>query len=206
MKKQVVVIHGGKTYRTYKEYIFSLEKYKIDFEKIKNEGWKDTLEKKLGNGFEVIYPEMPNSSNAKYLEWKIWFEKIIPYLEKKVVLVGHSLGGIFLAKYLSENKFPKKILATFLVAAPYDDKDDEESLADFKLKKDLSRLQKQSEKLFVWQSQDDDVVQFSDFEKYKKALLGAIYREFRNKGHFTQNNFPEIVQEIRKIFSKSKII
>ncbi len=206
MKKQVVVIHGGKTYRTYKEYISSLEKYKIDFEKIKNEGWKDILEEKLGKGFEVIYPEMPNPSNAKYLEWKIWFEKIIPFLESKVVLVGHSLGGIFLVKYLSENKFPKKILAAFFIAAPYDDKDADYSLADFKLKKDISRLQAQAEKLFIWQSVDDDVVSFTDFEKYKKVLPEAIYRAFRNKGHFTQNNFPEIVQEIKKIFSKSKTI
>jgi len=206
MKKQVVVIHGGKTYRIYKEYISSLEKYKIDFKKIKSEGWKDTLEKKLGKSFEVIYPEMPNSSNAKYLEWKIWFNKIIPFLENKIVLVGHSLGGIFLAKYLSENKFPKKILAIFLVAAPYDEKNSDDSLADFKLKKNISRLQAQTEKLFIWQSIDDIVVRFADFKKYKKALPRAIYREFRNKGHFTQNNFPEIVQEIRKIFSKSKTI
>lgn len=206
MKKQVVVIHGGKTYRTYKEYIFSLEKYKIDFEKIKNEGWKDKLEKDLGRGFEVILPNMPNKYNAKYLEWKIWFEKIIPFLESKVVLVGHSLGGTFLAKYLSENRFPKKILAAFLIAAPYDKKDSDYSLADFKLKKDLSGLQSQSEKLFIWQSSDDDIAPFADFTKYKKALPDADFREFKDKGHFIQKDFPEIVKEIRKTFSKSKTI
>ncbi len=200
MKKQIIVIHGGDTFETYEEYISSLKSFKIDFEKMMSEGWKDTLGKKLGKEFEVVLPKMPNSFNAKYLEWKIWFEKIAPFFESKVVLIGHSLGGIFLVKYLSENKFPKRILATFLVAAPYDDKDSDYSLADFALKKDLRLLQNQSEKLFVYQSQDDDVVPFLDFGKYKKALLNASFREFNNKGHFRQENFPEIIQEIQRIF------
>lgn len=200
MKKQIIVIGGGDTFDAYEQYISFLKTYKINFEKMKSGGWKDSLEKKLGKGFEVILPNMPNKYNAKYLEWKIWWEKIIPHLEPEVVLAGHSLGGIFLAKYLSENRFPKKILAAFLIAAPYDDKDMEDSLADFKLKKDLSRLRDQSDKLFVWQSADDDIVPFSDFEKYKKSLPGANFREFKNKGHFTQKNFPELVREIRKIF------
>lgn len=204
MKKQIIVIYGGDIFNSYKEYISFLKSYKINFEKMKSGGWKDSLQKKLGKSFEVILPNMPNKYNAKYLEWKIWFEKIIPFLEKRVVLVGHSLGGIFLAKYLSENKFPKKILAAFLIAAPYDDKDADYSLADFKLKKDLSLLQKQSKKLYIWQSEDDDIVPFADFEKYKKVLPDANYRVFKNKGHFIQKTFPEIVQEIRKVFSKLK--
>ena len=200
MKKQIIVIHGGDTFETYEEYIFSLKSFEIDFEKMMSKGWKDNLEKDLGRGFEVVLPKMPNSFNAKYLEWKIWFEKIAPFFESKVVLIGHSLGGIFLAKYLSENKFPKRILVTFLVAAPYDDKNLDDSLADFVLKKDLNLLQNQSEKLFIYQSQDDDIVPFVDFKKYKKALPNASFREFDNKGHFRQKNFPEIIQEIRRIF------
>ena len=200
MKKQVIIIHGGNTFDTYKQYISFLKSFEIDFEKMTSKEWKDNLEKELGREFEVVLPRMPNAFNAKYLEWKIWFGKMIPFFENKVVLIGHSLGGIFLAKYLSENKFPKKILATFLVAAPYDDKNSDDSLADFILKKDLSLSQNQSEKLFIYQSQDDDVVPFADFEKYKKALPDANFREFNNKGHFRQKNFPEIVQEIRKVF------
>ena len=200
MKKQIIVIHGGDTFNTYKEYISFLRNYKIDFERMLSKGWKNSLQEKLGKGFEVVLPKMPNSSNAKYVEWKIWFEKLFPFLEKEVVLVGHSLGGIFLAKYLSENKLPKKILATFLVASPFDDKGSKDSLADFKLKKDLSGLQNQPKELFFYHSQDDDVVPFAGFEKYKKALPSAHYKEFKDKGHFAQNSFPEIVRDIKRIF------
>lgn len=201
MKKQIIIIGGGNTFDSYKQYISFLKKIKLDFERMNSAGWKDTLEKDLGRGFEVIRPKMPNPSNAKYSEWKIWWEKIIPHLEKEVVLVGHSLGGIFLAKYLLENKFPKKILAVFLIAAPYDDKGEEDSLADFDLKKDISGLQDQSEKLFIWQSMDDDVVDFADLGKYQKVLPLANCRESKNKRHFNQKNFPELVREIKKFFA-----
>ena len=200
MKKQIIVIHGGETFDTYKQYIADLKSIEVDFEKMMSGGWKNTLGEKLGRGFEIVLPKMPNSFNAKYLEWKIWFEKIAPFFENEVVLIGHSLGGIFLAKYLSENKFPKEIIATFLVAAPYDNKDADYSLADFTLKKDLELLQNQSKKLFIYQSKDDDVVSFADFEKYKKALPDASFRKFSNRGHFSQKNFPEIIREIRKVF------
>jgi len=200
MKKQIIVIHGGETFDRYEQYISFLKSIEIDFEKMRSKGWKDNLEKDLGRRFEVVLPKMPNAFNAKYLEWKIWFEKIIPFFENEVVLIGHSLGGIFLSKYLSENKFPKKILATFLVAAPYDDKNADYSLADFTLKEDLSLLQNQSEKLFIYQSRDDDVVPFADFKKYKKALPDAIFKEFKNRKHFMQGNFSEIEQEIRRVF------
>ena len=77
MKKQIIIIHGGETFETYKQYISFLKSIEIDFEKMTSEGWKDTLGKKLGRGFEIVLPRMPNSFNAKYLEWKIWFEKMI---------------------------------------------------------------------------------------------------------------------------------
>lgn len=200
MKKQIILIHGGDTFDTYQEYLTFLKNFKIDFKDNESERWKDSLKKKLGRDFEVIQPRMPNAINAKYLEWKIWFEKHIPFMEKRVVLVGHSLGGIFLVKYLSENKFPKKILGTFLVAAPFDDKDSDYTLADFKLPKDLSRLEKQGGELFFYQSQDDSVVPFKDFGKYKKALPSANFREFKNRDHFNQATFPELVRDIKNLY------
>ena len=200
MKKQVVVIHGGGVFVNYKEYIAFLKKREIN---IKNNGdWKRCLGEKLGKDFEVIIPAMPNYSNAKYMEWKIWFEKLFPYLKDGVVLVGHSLGAIFLTRYLSENKFPKKILATILVAAPYDDKRSAARLAGFVLKENLSLLQNQSGELIFYHSRDDKSVPFECFEKYKEFLPKANFKEFKSRGHFQQNSFPEIILEIRKLFDK----
>jgi predicted alpha/beta hydrolase family esterase len=142
---------------------------------------------------------MPNSMNAKYKEWKIMFEKLFPFFKNNLILLGHSLGGIFLAKYLSENKFPRKIKATFLVAAPYDDKTTKDSLGDFKLPKKLDKFQKQGGKIFLYQSKDDLSVSLVDLKKYKKSLPEAEVVMFRKKGHFNQVEFPEIVKDIKRL-------
>lgn len=201
MKKQIIIIHGGDAFNTYEEYLAFLKKYELNFEKIKTKGWKDTLGEKLGKDFEVILPKMPNSMNARYKEWKIMFNKFLPFFKNNLVLVGHSLGGIFLAKYLSENKLPKKILATFLVAAPYRDKDSKDSLGDFILPKNLEKFQEQGGRVFICHSQDDPCISFADLEKYQHALPQAKTMMFKNRKHFNQAEFPELVSNIKKLYS-----
>ena len=109
MKKkiQIFMIHGGMTFKNKKDYLHFLKTRKISIEeKIK---WSNEFfKKKLGKDFEIIKPRMPLQDNAKYEEWKIHFEKHFSQLRNNIILIGESLGGIFLAKYLSEHKFPKK--------------------------------------------------------------------------------------------------
>lgn len=199
MKKQIVVIQGGHNFDTYKEYMAFLNNYKIDIGKLKTKRWKENLAERLGKDFQVISPKMPNSMNAKYKEWKIMFEKLFPFLRNNLILLGHSLGGIFLAKYLSENKFPKKILATFLIAAPYDRETRKKSLADFILPKSLNKFQAQGGNIFLYHSKDDPVVPFVSCKKYKNVLPEAEAVIFKNKGHFDQTEFPEIVKNIKNL-------
>lgn len=198
---QIIVIHGGDTFNTYEEYITFLKGWRIDFDDIRSKrtDWKDGLQAALGDGFEVIAPKMPNKLNAKYLEWKIWLEKFIPHLEPEVVLVGHSMGGIFLAKYLAENDFPKTIKGLFLVAAPYDEKDTDESLADFNFSGDLKKVGEQAQSIFLYQSADDPVVPFADFAKYQAALPHAVARQLEGRGHINQETFPELVADIKSL-------
>jgi len=65
MKKQIIIIHGGETFDTYKDYLKYLKDYEIDFEKLKRKRWKDNLEEELKNDFEIIKPQMPSARNAK---------------------------------------------------------------------------------------------------------------------------------------------
>jgi len=129
------------------------------------------LDKELGKQFEIIRPRFPLSEDSKYNDWKINFERYIPFLKNNVILIGSSLGGIFLAKYLSENKFPKKILATYIICPPYDNTLPDEDLAGgFKLKDDLSLIEKNCKNTTFIFSKDDDVVPVSHAEKYKSKL------------------------------------
>ncbi len=197
MKQQVLVVHGGDTFEKYNDYINFLKSFEIDLDKFRRGGWKDVLQTRLGGKFDVIYPQMPNKFNANYIEWKIWFEKILNLLGNNLILIGHSLGGIFLAKYLSENKVNKKIRATILVAAVFDETG--ESLTNFRLPKSLDNFLNQSEKIYLIHSRDDQVVPFEAMGKYKKLLPKAEVITFEDRGHFNQEKFSEIVELIKKI-------
>ncbi len=196
MKKQVVIIHGGTTFDSYGEYLKYLLSCELSVEKLFKKDWKDLLASELPD-FEVLYPKMPNAKNARYPEWKIWFEKLFPLLYDDVTLVGHSLGGIFLAKYLTENSFPKKIKSLHLVAPPYDTEHCKESLADFALSGKVDGLEKYTDKIFLYQSKDDPSVPFADVLKYEKDIPSAKLIPFEDRGHFTQEEFPELLNNIK---------
>ncbi|NOY35709.1 MAG: alpha/beta hydrolase [bacterium] len=197
-QEQVVFIHGGETFDSYEDYLGYLRECEFDPEKAGEKGWKDSLEERLGEDFEVIAPTMPCKFNARYEEWRIWFNKVVPFLKNGVILIGHSLGGIFLAKYLSENDFPRKISATYLIAAPYDAEDSEYSLADFALPESLKNFHQQGREIFIFHSEDDPVVPFQDSEKYLRAMPGAEKANFKNREHFSQEEFPELVESIKR--------
>lgn len=159
------------------------------------------LDKTLSKKYEITRPRMPLQDNARYEEWKIHFERYIPLLRDNVILIGNSLGGIFLAQYLSQNKFPKKIKAVFLVCPPFDGSlSDEDLVGGFKLKNDLSLLQKSTDNLYLMFSKDDDVVPVDHAEKYRKKLPCAKIVIYKSKnGHFQVSEFPEIVQMIKSL-------
>jgi predicted alpha/beta hydrolase family esterase len=196
MKTQVVLLHGGSSYKSHEDYLKDLINSSVSLDRMRaRRDWKEVLAKSLANEAEVFIPRLPNANNAQYDEWKIWFDKIASVLSDEVILVGHSLGGIFLAKYLSENVFPKKIIATFLLAAPFenfDNPDELESLEQFKLPASLSLLQEQGGAVYLLHSKDDPVVPYDEVLKYKNALPQATLISYDDKHHFIAEEFKEM--------------
>lgn len=205
MKQQVLHIHGGETFKTYEDYLKFLKEYKFDLERFENKksSWAKHLQEDLGNNYKVFNPIMPNARNAKYMEWKIWLKKYFPYLQDNIILTGMSLGAIFWAKYLSENKFPVKISQLHLVAGPFDNdscvlsEGESCDLIDFNHNGDLSLIEKQVPKIFIYHSKDDDVVGFDSLNKFAKALPSAKIFAFDGYGHFSVEKFPEILDNIK---------
>jgi predicted alpha/beta hydrolase family esterase len=108
---------------------------------------------------------MPCKQNAKYEEWKIVFEKYLSLLDKEIIVIGHSLGGIFIAKYLSENNIATTVQALYLIAAPHSKNELGESLGDFLLEKDMDVISKHCENVFLVHSEDDPVVPIAHISK-----------------------------------------
>jgi len=208
MKKQILYIHGGNAYVEYDNFLQDLKNKTLrDLPtSSKNKIWAETLEGELGNNFEIFTPTMPNKQNAKYQEWKIWLERYFPYLRDDIVLVGWSLGGMFLLKYLSEETFPVKIRAFYCLASPSGWFDTEgilegEDGGDFRFSKDiLKKIENKVEKINLWHSEDDFVVPFSEFRALAKELPKAETKTFSDKNHFLIENFPELIEAIKEEF------
>lgn len=190
------------TFKNRKDYLLYLKNQEVSFAKKKK--WsREYLDESLGKGFEIARPNMPLGDNAKYEDWKIYFEHYIPLLKKDFILIGVSLGGIFLAKYLSENKLPIPALSIYLVCPPFDDTvKGEDLVGGFKLKSDLSKLSQNTKNLYLMFSADDECVPVSHAEKYRRKLEQfpntkiIIYKS--KNGHFQISKFPEIVKMIKK--------
>ena len=196
-KPQILMIHGGMTFKNEKEYLHWLKTRKVSTEK--RPYWEADLEEKLERKFEIIRPRMPKQDDAKYKDWKIAFERYLPLLRKNFILIGSSLGGIFLAKYLSEHKLSKKALSVYLVCAPFDNSlPTEDLVGGFKLQTDLSLIEKNCKNLHLLFSKDDDIVPAAHAEKYREKLKKAHIVVYKSKkGHFRVSTFPEIIKMIK---------
>lgn len=194
----VVVIHGGEPFDSYDEYLHYLETRTVTAAHFNpRSDWKARLPADLGSGFKVFLPRMPNGQNAKFREWSIWLSRLAPLLDEEVIFVGESLGGTFIAKELSRQWFPRKVLATILVAAPFTDEGSPLSLATFKLPSSLEPLGAQGGKIHIFHSEDDPVIPRSHAGMYQRALPGSKVHLLERRGHFNIESFPEIVSLIR---------
>ena len=197
--KQVVVIGGGTTFARYEDYIESLRTKVVRIDRIAySPSWKQSLQERLGSEYLVLIPSMPNTANAKYSEWKIYFDRVVEVLEDDCILLGHSMGGIFLAKYLSENKLPIRIGATVLIAAPFSD-ETAEDLDEFKLETLSEHFKQQAGKVILFGAHDDPVIAASDFERYQSELSSAEVHEVSAQDHYVRAEFPELISALKAI-------
>ena len=197
--QQVISIHGATTFANYEDYLDNLATKSISIDRlISKQMWRELLQQNLGDTYQVLLPAMPNKTNARYSEWKLWFDNISQVITDDCILIGHSMGAVFLAKYLSQNNFPCKIKATILIATPYDD-ETEEDLNDFKLDTITDLFRSQAGHVTVINGDDDPVISQSDINKYKNDLSDAEFITLPAPDHFMRQDFPELVERIKTL-------
>jgi len=193
--RRVVTIGGGEIFADYASYLQDLKTSAV---RLQTGGfkqhWRDWLRVQINQssthrGFHL---PMPTPDNAQYEEWKIQFERISAYLGSDDLLIGHSLGGIFLLRYLSEN--PIHLGQVHLVAAPFQNSHS----FDFDQEKLASIVRTQAQ-IHFHHSMDDFVVAFDDYIQYKKALSGLDgihFHEYQDRNHFLVKEFAELAEII----------
>lgn len=209
MKKQIIFIDWWEARENYANYMEYLEKLEYNPYEEKRKKWKNSLQEKLWEDYEVLFLPFWNRDFSYYPEWKVIFEKIFPYLKKDVIFIWHSLGWSFLTKYFNElplsfrhspqwGELINEVKKIFLLAPAFKDSENE-VIWSFNFDNKLENLQHFAEKITILHSRDDFVVPFSDFLDFKKALPKAEFVEFEDKNHFLDEEFEEFVEMVSSI-------
>ncbi len=181
MKRSVLIIHGGGqgAYEEDKKLAASLREL-------------------LGAAYDVRYPEMPGADSPEYGAWKEQIARELAALDGEVVLVGHSLGGSILLKYLSEEKEERPVAGIFLVAPPYWGEEDWE-VGEYALREDFASKLPKELPIFFYHSRDDEWVPFAHLALYKAKLPQATIREFDGRGHQLDDELSEVALDFKRL-------
>lgn len=183
--KNAIILHG----RPDKE-----EYYNPAFPSASNSHWIPWLQKQLLiNDIETYTPEVFRVYENNYNNWTREFERY--GITSETMLIGHSCGGGFLVRWLSENR--NKRVDKVILVAPWIDPDREYTSDFFDFEIDTN-LTDRTNGLMIFHSDDD-------MEKIKKtvAILREKikrykYKEFHKYGHFCYEDmktaeFPELL-------------
>lgn len=199
-KKQVILIRGWEVKENYKDFYDYIEKIEFDpYKEVKNK-WSKWFRDFIWNDFDGITVDMPNKEFSDYKAWKIMFEKVFPYLKDDIIFIGHSLWWSFLSKYFNEENidFLIKRLKKIILIAPASRDIPWDLIWSFWFNLNMKNLKEIQEKIVIFHSKDDFVVPFEHMDDYRKVLKKSDFRIFEDNGHFLDEDFPELIEEIKK--------
>ncbi|RZL97293.1 MAG: hypothetical protein EOO88_62670 [Pedobacter sp.] len=159
----------------------------------------DSLKTELGKEYTLRYPQLESDEEAPDFGWTKQIHDEMQGMDDDFVLVGHSLGASMILKMLSENEAGSKMVAVFLLAAPYWT-GNEEWKAGLKLKPGYAEQLPSELPLYFFHCKDDEEVPFEQFEQYKAEIKQAEFTEFASGGHLFENRLEKVAKEVSGSF------
>lgn len=156
------------------------------------------LSHELGSNYRVTSPTMPLPDAPTYKNWERELAKRLSAHPPPKILVGHSLGGSVLLKYLSEHNQAIQAASLFVVAAPYWGSQDWE-VEEFVLREGFPRYLPSELNICFYQSQNDEVVPIEHLSHYAKAIPNAKVRSVQHGGHTFKDGLQALVDDIRAL-------
>jgi predicted alpha/beta hydrolase family esterase len=149
----------------------------------------------LGAAYGVRCPKMPDEDSPEFGAWRDRIAEELAALDGEVFLVGHSLGGSILLKYLSEEGTAKPVAGLFLVAAPFWGAEDWE-VDEYALREDFASKLPPEMPVFLYHGRDDEVVPLAHLALYAQKLPRATVRELDGHGHQFGDDLSEVARDI----------
>jgi len=162
-----------------------------------------SLQRALGDEYDVRYPQMPDESKPDMQTWKIKITRELEALDGRVMLVGHSMGGATLLKYLSEENVAKPIAGLFLLAVPSWDEENW-NFDNLKLPRDLGARLLSIPQIFLYHNRDDEIVPFRHRALHATRLPRTIVREGNTGGHQFGNDLVNVASDMRRATRAAK--
>src|SRR3989344_1866488 len=168
------------------------------------ENWFPWFKEKLGNsGVQVIVPQFPTPEGQSAEAWFKVLDEQEDKIDENTILIGHSLGGIFLLRVLE--RLEKPVRAAFFVGTPVGvrpiqnwDSDEKFSGFDF----DWGKIKRNARDFIVYHSDDDPYVSLGNGEKLAKELSVDL-TFIPNAGHFNARagytKFEHLLGEVNKV-------
>lgn len=162
---------------------------------------KSELEKE---SYQVTIPQFPDPREDHHLEdWLEVLKQHQSHINEQTILIGHSLGGLFLLRVLE--RLEKPVEAAFFVAAPVGVKpikyyESDEKFSGFKF--DWEKIKKGARHFKVYHSDNDPYVSLGNGEELAK-LLGVDLTFITNAGHINAESgytkFDQLLEDIKKV-------
>lgn len=145
--------------------------------------------------------EPPFPFRPRYEGWKKEFERFD--ITPETILVGHSCGGGFLVRWLSENKDIK--VGKVALVAPWLNPEnnpisDTADFFEFEIDSDIAA---RTTGITIFNSDNDQDTIHNSVQIIQDKIKDIQYRVIHNYGHFTLNDmntveFPELLEEALK--------
>jgi uncharacterized protein len=156
-----------------------------------------SLRQQLGSDYEVLAPDMPDPDHPRYLAWRDQIEQELGKLDADILLIGHSLGGSMLLKYLAEGTYQRSIAGLFLVAVP--DFGEQDWELEYAVPEDFASRLPPIRHLFLYHSRSDEEVPFASLRRYQEHLPQATVRVLDGKEHSFTEGLPLLAQDIKRL-------
>lgn len=186
--KNAILLHGLPSKKEY---------YNPEQPSASNAHWFPWVQKQLL--INEIKADTPEVFRAYEMQWDAWVREIEQFsIGPDTVLIGHSMGGGFWVRYLSEH--PEIYVDKVILVAPWVNYNHEEDTDFFDFMLDPAITERVNQ--FILFASDDDGKEVQASVNYLIDMLpNATTRLFHGYGHFTHrtltdDTFPELLEAI----------
>jgi predicted alpha/beta hydrolase family esterase len=155
-----------------------------------------SLERELGEGYPIDFPRMPDEDGPDFERWRPVIREAIGRTADSVVVVGHSVGGYLLLKFLAEEQPALPVRAICILAAPFPSGDATWTIGGFELPDHFADLLPGGAPVFLYASQDDETVPYAHRDLYAGAIPGSLTRTTMG-GHQVSDGLGVVADDIR---------